>query len=234
MPVDYSTTLEATDPYCLRDGEATALLRGHPWTRFVVLGDSVAEGLGDPVEGYVGLPWADRIAAELTVHRPDLAYLNLGRRNLRAADVRQRQLDRALEFRPDLALVTGGGYDALWPGYDADGVDAELRRMVSSLRALGADVITVGLFDAAHCPGVPERLRPGLPDRTGELSRRTAALAADLGAVHVHLTSHPAAADADVYSRDGLHGNARNHAIAAAEAVRRLGARLGNRFGSNG
>ncbi len=44
--------IEATDPYTLRDGEAAALLAGHPWRRFVVLGDSVAEGCCEPVDGY--------------------------------------------------------------------------------------------------------------------------------------------------------------------------------------
>ena len=37
---------EAADPFCLRDGEAAGLLAGHPWRRFAVLGDSIAQGLG--------------------------------------------------------------------------------------------------------------------------------------------------------------------------------------------
>jgi hypothetical protein len=56
---------ESTDPYCLKAGESRQLLAGHPWRRFAVLGDSVAKGLCEPVDGYSNLQWADRIAAEL-------------------------------------------------------------------------------------------------------------------------------------------------------------------------
>ena len=58
-------TTEALDEYCLAEGESAKLLTGHPWRRFVVLGDSVAEGLCEPVPGYSELQWADRLAAEL-------------------------------------------------------------------------------------------------------------------------------------------------------------------------
>src|SRR5204863_61770 len=51
------------DPFRLRPGEAERLLDGHPWTRFAVLGDSIAEGVGDAVDGYGDLGWADRVAA---------------------------------------------------------------------------------------------------------------------------------------------------------------------------
>ena len=99
---------EATDPYCLRSGEADALLAGHPWQRFVILGDSIAEGVGEPVPGYPPLPIAQRVTAELARLQPELAVLNLGRRNLRARQVRERQLAPALAFGPDLALVVCG------------------------------------------------------------------------------------------------------------------------------
>ncbi len=93
-----------------------------PWPRFAVPGDSVAEGLCEPVDGYPHVQWADRIAAELRAVRPELAYLILrlrGLRGLRAHEVRPNQLALALEFRPDLALVVRGGNDAFGPAYDA-------------------------------------------------------------------------------------------------------------------
>jgi lysophospholipase L1-like esterase len=109
---------EAADPFCLRTGEAARLVAGHPWRRFAVLGDSIAAGLGDPSEGYPEQPWCDRIAAELARSRPGLAYLNLGASNSTAAKVRERQLDVALAFSPDLALVACGGYDLLRFSYE--------------------------------------------------------------------------------------------------------------------
>ncbi|MFE9655116.1 SGNH/GDSL hydrolase family protein [Micromonospora sp. NPDC006431] len=221
-----STLTEATDPWCLRPGEAAELLRGHPWRRFVVLGDSVAEGLCEPVDGYSDLQWADRIAAELRAVQPGLAYRNLGRRGLRAHEVRAAQLASALAFGPDLALVVCGGNDAFRPGYDPDAVDAELSVMITTLQGAGASVITVGMFDVSHSPAVPEALRADLRERMRQLSTHTGRLAERLGTLHVHLTDHPAVADPSLYSGDGRHGSARSDAIATAETLRVLAAHL--------
>ncbi len=217
---------EATDRYCLRAGEATDLLADHPWRRFVVLGDSVAEGLGDAVPGYPDLPWADRIAAELTTFQPEFAFLNLGRSNTLAADVRAGQLDSALDFAPDLALVACGGYDVLRPAFDPLAVEAEIELIVSALAARGCAVVTVGIFDGSRSPGMPERFRAGMEQRLRELAAATERVSGRFDTIHVDLTTHPAAGDPAVYSADGIHGNRRAHAISAAEAVRALGARL--------
>ncbi|ADB35060.1 lipolytic protein G-D-S-L family [Kribbella flavida DSM 17836] len=220
---------ETNDPYCLRPGESAELLAGHPWRRFVVLGDSVAEGLCEPVEGYSDLQWADRLAAELSASAPGLEYLNLGVSGLRAHEIHATQLDRALAFRPDLALVVGGGNDAFGARYDADRVDAELEAMVTALQAAGADVITLGMFDVSASPAVADWLRPGLHERMRRLSERTRALAQRLGTLHVHLTTHPLSTDPGLYSADGRHGNARSDAVATAETLRLLGRHLSGR-----
>jgi lysophospholipase L1-like esterase len=217
---------EAADPYCLRPGESALLLAAHPWHRFAVIGDSIAEGLGEPSPGYPDLPWADRIARELAAQQPDLSYLNLGARNTPAATVHARQLGPALAFDPDLALVACGGYDLLRPGFDPPAVEDHLRAIVGALRERGADVLTVGMLDGSCSPLIPDTARRGFRTRLRTLAELTRRLSEDLGALYVDLTDHPACADADIYSSDGRHGTGRSHAICAAEAVRRLGARL--------
>jgi lysophospholipase L1-like esterase len=217
------------DPFCLRPGEAEALLAGHPWTRFVVLGDSIAEGVGDPVDGYGELGWADRVAAALAGQRPGLAYLNLGHRDLRTAQVRATQLDAALAFKSDLALVACGGNDAMRPGYDPAAVDRELGAIVAALRDSGTDVVTIALLVMADYPAFPEWFRPTAVANMRGLARHTTALAARLGTIHIDISQHPAGLQPELLlSRDGLHANARSHAICAAEAIRRLGGYLGN------
>lgn len=209
---------EATDEYCLAEGEARKLMAGHPWRRFVALGDSVAEGLCSPVPGYSELQWADRLAAELQV--PD--YLNLGVSGLRAHEIRATQLAPALAFKPDLALVVGGGNDAFSARYNPDKVDTELTTMITALQSAGADVITLGMFNVSYSPAVADWLRPGLRQRMGLLAERTRALADRLGTIHVHLTDHPLSTDPTLYSPDGRHGTARSDAVAATETIRRL------------
>jgi len=227
MKADELAAREVTDPYCLADGAAAALLAGAPWRRFVVLGDSVAEGVSEALDGYRSPPWADRVAAVLTAEQPELAYLNLGRRDTPTAAVRGEQLGRALAFRPDLAGVTCGGADMLRRSFDFQAVEAELARIVSALQAQGCLVFTMGLFDLSRSPYLPDEFRKPIGDKLRLLSERTAIVAMRHGAVHVDLTSHPAAGE-DIWSSDGRHVNARGHAIAAAETIRRLGVHLGN------
>ncbi|MFC4857887.1 SGNH/GDSL hydrolase family protein [Actinophytocola glycyrrhizae] len=219
---------ESEDPHCLRAGDSARLLAGHPWRRFAVLGDSVAEGLAEPLPGYSEVQFADRVAHELAATAPGFDYLNLGRRGLRTREVRATQLGPALDFRPDLTLVVCGGNDAFPATYRPDAVDAELRAMVTALRAAGAAVITVGLYNLSYSPSprVPDWLRPGLRTRMRTLSERTAVIAAELGTLHVNLTAHPAATDPGLFAADGRHVNARGDAIALAETVRVLGAHL--------
>lgn len=220
--------LEAADPHCLRDGEAAGLLAGHPWRRFAVIGDSIAEGVAEPLPGYSVLPFADRVADELGRLAPHWDYLNLGLRNLRAHEVRATQLAPALEFAPDLALVVCGANDALRPGYDAraDAVDADLAAVVTALQRRGALVVTVSIFVRAAYPSLPAWLVPSGTERMTTLGLRTNAVAARLGTVHLDLARHPVARDPGALSSDGLHGNARSQSVAAAEMVRSLGARL--------
>lgn len=225
MPIAL-TSGEAADPHCLRDGEAAALLTGHPWQRFAVLGDSIAEGLGEPSPGYPDEPWTDRVAAELAALRPGFTAHNLGVRDTRTADVRAGQLDAALALRPDLALVACGGNNALRRSYDPEAVEADLVAIVEELRKEGAEVITVSMFDGTHNPVLPEQLRAELRPRLHDLAALTRRIADRLGTVHVDLHDHPASPEADLYAADGRHGTRRAHAIAAAETLRSLGARL--------
>jgi lysophospholipase L1-like esterase len=217
---------EAADPYCLNEGEAAQLLAGHPWRRFVVVGDSIAEGIGDPWPGYPDQPWCERIALELSQDQPDFAYLNLGVRSTPSEVVRDTQLAPALEFKPDLAMVAAGGYDILNPFYSAPAVDAVIRDMVAAFTDAGADVITVGLLDGSKAPQMPHVFKVVLRTRIRNLSARAAAISADYDALHLSMTNHPAAAEADCYSEDPRHGSMRGHAIVVAETIRMLGRHL--------
>jgi lysophospholipase L1-like esterase len=206
--------------------ELASLLRGAPWRRLAVLGDSIAEGVREPHPGYLDLSWIDRIAEPLRAAAPGLTVMNLGVRDLLAGEVRERQLAPALSFRPDLAIVAAGGNDALRRSFAPEDVERELDAIVGELRATGADVLMIELLDIVASGLVPAEYAGPLDERMRALAAVTGAVASRHGALLVEMRGHPASADPDMYASDRLHLNARGHAIVATEAVRVLSSAL--------
>lgn len=216
--------------YRLTPEQEAALLLDAPWHRLVVIGDSIAEGVGEPTEGFPDQGWADTVADALGRVNPGLAYLNLGKRDLRADAIRETQLEPALAFDPDLAVVVAGGNDLLRGRFDVDPVAAHVEAMVAAFRATGADVVTLGLYDCTGSPYIPDEFRGPMAERIHELNNRTWEIARAYGAIHVDCTNHPGSTDPAIYGSDGLHGNRRGHSFTAGVALRAIGARLGNRI----
>lgn len=206
-----------------------ALLHGVPWRRVAVIGDSVAEGVREPHDGYSDLSWIDRITDALRAVVPGLTVMNAGRRNLLAAQVRERQLGPALAFEPDLAILAAGGNDALRRTYRADRLAGELDAIAGPLRDAGADLLMIELMDIVASGLVPEEQAPGLDTRMRSLAEVTRAVAGRHDATLVEMRGHPVSADPGVYASDRLHLNARGHAIVGSEAVLALSAALPQR-----
>jgi lysophospholipase L1-like esterase len=208
-PVPVPAASEADDPY-LRQMPTEAL----PYRRFVAVGDSMAEGIGDPTPGYRHLGWADRVA-----ERIEGEYLNLGQRNLLASEVRATQLEPALAFGPDLAAVLCGGNDLMRRHHDPGAVERELDAIVAALRAAGADVIMMAPFDLSQTELLAEEHRPGWRALIEGMSALAERVARRHGAMLIDFRDHPAGADPGIYSSDRIHLNARGHAICAANTV---------------
>lgn len=206
-----------------------ALLRGAPWRRVAVIGDSVAEGVRDPHDGYSDLSWVDRITDALRAVVPGLTVMNAGRRNLRAAQVRARQLGPALAFEPDLAILAAGGNDALGLSYRPDRLAGELDAIAGPLRDAGADLLMIELMDIVASGLVPEEHATALDTRMRSLAEVTRVVADRHDATLVEMRRHPVCTDPGVYASDRLHLNARGHAIVGSEAVLALSAALAQR-----
>src|SRR5690554_5488949 len=90
----------------------------HPWTRYVALGDSFTEGIGDPEPGSPGghRGWADRVAEVLSAKTDDFAYANLAVRGRLLQQILDEQVEPALALRPDLVSISAGGNDIIRPG----------------------------------------------------------------------------------------------------------------------
>ncbi|MFB7282420.1 SGNH/GDSL hydrolase family protein [Streptomyces hydrogenans] len=207
---------EFSDPHCLPGPDVAAeLLRGLPWNRLAVLGDSVTAGVMDPLPGYRPRSFADRFTDALAATRPGFAAVNLATPHLLLDQIRDRQLVPALEFEPDVVMVSAGGNDA-FRSFDPDTLRANLASLLTPLAESGARVITIGLFDLARSGLVPPEHAVGMARRFDALDRVTADLTRTLDGIHVDAHHHPLAADPGLYAADRVHANARGHAVAFA------------------
>ena len=122
---------------------------GLAWLRYVALGDSFTEGVGDPdpqrPNGFRG--WADRVAEVLAAREPDLGYANLAIRGRKLRPILDEQLEAALALEPDLVTIHAGGNDVLRPRVDLDGLAAAYDEGIRRLRATGATVVMFTIAD---------------------------------------------------------------------------------------
>jgi lysophospholipase L1-like esterase len=115
----------------------------HPWSRYVAIGDSFTEGIGDPEPGSPGghRGWADRVAEVLSSQTEDFAYANLAVRGKLIKQILDEQVEPALALRPDLVTISAGGNDVIRPGTDPDQIAALFDAAVARLTSEGATVV---------------------------------------------------------------------------------------------
>lgn len=113
------------------------------FSRYVALGDSFTEGVGDPdssrPNGVRG--WADRVAEVLAANNADFRYANLAIRGKKMLPVLAEQVEPATALAPDLITLSAGGNDLLRPKADIDGLVDALTLSVDRLRTTGATVV---------------------------------------------------------------------------------------------
>jgi lysophospholipase L1-like esterase len=198
-------------------------IANHPWKRFVAIGDSITEGYGmDPVEGVEHLPWVERVARALAAGRPDFEHHNLGWRNLRAAEVRDSQLDRALELEPDLVSIAAGPNDLIAPALDRDQLERDMQPMYAAFAEHGAFVFTFTYMNFPDSGLVPEEGAAFIRERMELLHDAVVALADRYGALVIDLYSDPRTANRAFFSEDLKHANARGQAYVAEQTLNAL------------
>jgi hypothetical protein len=216
---------EAQDPYVLSLAEQSELLAGHPWSRFMVIGDSVAMGMGDPTDGYVTATWGGRVAAALARERDGVTYANLAQHGAKAADIRDSQLGPALDFEPDLVAIIGGGNDCLVAEeVDLAPVKAALDDIVVTLTDAGATVVT---YEGPDFPrAFPDPAFEEFNRRLLDLYAATREIARERGTVHVDLYTQPWSGERYCFSADFQHPTMRAQALCASATIRVLGEHL--------
>lgn len=188
------------------------------YSRFVALGDSQTEGMGDPDLRYGYRGWADRLAEQLARHNPQLRYANLAVRGKNTRQTRDEQLPRALALEPDLIAAPLGMNDVI--GNSAmDDVAADLDTVYRALAGTGATVVISTFPDVTRTIPIGRRLE----NRLLALNEMMREFELRYGFVLVDLYSAPVLTDLRSWTPDRLHASPLGHSCFAAGAAQALG-----------
>jgi lysophospholipase L1-like esterase len=193
-----------------------------PFHRYVALGDSFTEGVGDPdanrPNGLRG--WADRVA-EVLATQPDsenFGYANLAIRGRKLKPILAEQLEPALALVPDLVTLHAGGNDVLRPRVDLDDLASAYDEAVGRLTATGARVVIFTIFDPGNS-GIFASMRGRMAifnEHVREISDRHGTTLVDMWRMR---DGDPA----EVFDTDRLHLNAVGHQVIAFAVLDALG-----------
>jgi lysophospholipase L1-like esterase len=188
--------------------------------RYVALGDSFTEGVGDRSKrlpnGVRG--WADRVAEKLAKAEPGWEYANLAIRSKRLRHIIEEQLEPALALQPTLITLYAGGNDILDFGTDVEVLMADYESLVARLAATGATLVLFTGFDVK----VSAVLEP-LKKRNNIYNQRVREVAAKYNAVLVDYWCFDAFQDRRMWDSDRLHMSKAGHKYLAAQVLDQLG-----------
>jgi lysophospholipase L1-like esterase len=194
------------------------------WNRYVAIGDSLTEGLGDPLPDGRLRGWAMRLAEHLRQVMPDLEFVNVAVRGHRVEDAIRRQLRPALALRPDLVSVVVGANDVLLgTRVDRPRLARALDRLIAPFSATGATVIMSTVPDLAAQLPLPPPLRAQLRRGFNIVNDVTRDVARHRDALLLEPPAEWATRGRQLLSVDRIHPSATGHRLIAAGAAERLG-----------
>ncbi|MFF5290977.1 SGNH/GDSL hydrolase family protein [Paractinoplanes globisporus] len=191
-------------------------------TRYVAIGDSFTEGLGDTMPDGTQRGWADLVAAGLAVgERQTIQYANLAIRGRLLEAIVTDQLEAALSMDPlpTLLSLNGGGNDMMRPGSDMSQLVTLTERALDRCAEAGVRVLLLSGADPS------DRLPfGGMMRRRGEaLTEAIAPFADRFDLTFVDVFHDREIRRAGYWSPDRLHLNAAGHRRVAGLVLTALG-----------
>ncbi|WP_369045594.1 SGNH/GDSL hydrolase family protein [Sinomonas sp. P10A9] len=181
-------------------------------TRFVALGDSFTEGVGDPdasrPNGVRG--WADRVAEQLQAADPATGYANLAIRGRKIRAILAEQIEPALALRPTLVTLYAGGNDILRPKVDIDALLEDYDAAVARLVGAGVRVLLFTGFDAGS-----SKVFGAMRGRTAIYNEQVRWIAERHGAALVDYWRFHEFQDWRMWDTDRMHMSSLGHATMA-------------------
>jgi lysophospholipase L1-like esterase len=189
------------------------------WQRYVAVGDSFTEGIGDPRPDGRDRGWADRVAEGLAADDQGLMYANLAIRGRKVAEIVAEQVPAALALEPDLVSFAGGVNDALRRHWDLAALAGALQAGMADLAAIGADIVIV----TYGRPSGRSRLMGVVEGRLAEYRDVTYEVARHHNCRVVDFWDHSVFNDPRFWSEDRLHLNPVGHQRVALAVLEALG-----------
>jgi Lysophospholipase L1 and related esterases len=190
----------------------------HPWRRYVAVGDSFTEGIGDPIEGTdLHRGWADRVAEVLSSTVEDFAYANLAVRGKLIGQIVGDQIEPAIELQPDLVTFSAGGNDVIRPGSDPDAVAQLFEDAVVRLSSGGATVVVFTGIDTDFTP-----VFRGIRGKVAIYNENIRAIAERYDCIVADQWALKEVQDMRFFDDDRLHYNALGHHEVARMVLRAL------------
>lgn len=184
--------------------------------RYVALGDSFSEGVGDISKarpnGVRG--WADRVAEALARDSPGWEYANLAIRSKRLRHIIAEQLEPAIAMEPTLITLYAGGNDVMDLGTKIADILAEYEFLVRRLAQTGATLVLFTGYDVEVSPILGPLRRKNHAYNDG-----VRLVAARYGAVLMDYADFSAYADTRMWGPDRLHMSKVGHKYMAARVL---------------
>ncbi|ALQ68079.1 lipase [Bacillus thuringiensis] len=185
------------------------------WKRFVAIGDSFTEGIGDEVEGIALKSWVDHFV-QLCVN--DIEYANFAKRGLVTQEIRSQQLEKALTFNPDLVSLIAGANDVLKGRWNHNAYKNDMEFMINTLSKTGADIMIANLPDfTVRLPFASEK-KQIIKEQLLEANDVIRSLSREYKLHHVDFWSHPLVNDNTLWSKDLIHPNSKGY-VKVAELI---------------
>ncbi len=187
----------------------------HMWKRFVAIGDSFTEGIGDEVEGIALKSWVDHFV-QLCVN--DIEYANFAKRGLVTREIRSQQLEKALTFNPDLVSLIAGANDVLKGRWNHYAYKEDMKCMIDTLSKTGADIMIANLPDfTVRLPFSTEK-KQVLKEQLLEANEVILSLSREHQLHHIDFWNHQLVNDNTLWSKDFIHPNSKGY-VKVAELI---------------
>ena len=197
--------------------------------KYVAIGDSLSEGLGDWgfEHNREGCGWTDRLAGllghEAAVRGMSFEYANLAIRGSKMLPILTAQLEDAIALEPDLVTIMAGSNDLMKPKSQHPALQALLRGAIQRLLDSGCQVVVANTINPLHL-----RVFRKLARRAESMTKLIEETAAELGVPVLDVFRIEKFNDLCFWAEDMVHFSGYGHMRIANKAAELL--RLSHRF----